>query len=272
MAISSSQRAPAVAAAGRGRWLKVMLWVGVALVVVGIMVAVSYPTEYSKALGEVRRVGGSTDADDDDSGPVRRVTLAGPAITDAQIEHVAPHLRHFPELFTLDLSMARVTDRGLAELGCLNHIGDLLLRYTLVTDDGLATLQGWDDLRTLDLMHTRVSDRGMEFIGKNLPGLTALDLDETRVTDQGLVHLKPLRNLEWLALRDTGVTDAGLETIGELSNLQVLSLTGTRVTDTGLKHLEGLKHLRILTVSKTAVSHKGVERLRAALPDLNVDR
>src|SRR5262249_11737754 len=150
----------------------------------------------------------TTDADMVDEGPVtvRRVQLAGPTITDAEIERVAPHLSHLPELFTLDLSMSRVTDRGLGHLRGLDQLGDIILRYTKVTDEGLEFLRGWDKLWTLDLMHTRITDWGVEIISKNHPILRTLDLDETRITDDGVIHLRSLRQLEWLAVANTAVT------------------------------------------------------------------
>src|SRR5262249_28017603 len=125
------------------------------LIVIAVGSLIGYNSEYQKALCAIRAVGGTTDADGGDEGPVsgRRVMLFGPRITDAEIEQVAPHLPHLPELFTMDLSMAHVTDRGLGQLRGLNHLGDIILRYTKVTDDGLEFLEGWEKLWTLDLMH-----------------------------------------------------------------------------------------------------------------------
>ena len=216
----------------------------------GIALVASYFSEEQKALRAIQAVGGTTEADTMEEGPVtvRTVNLRGPTITDAEVEQVAPHLPHLPELFTLDVSMARVTDRGLARLRGLTHLGDLILRYTRVSDAGLEHLQGWDNLRTLDLMHTRVTDRGLETVSKNHPGLRTLDLDETRITDQGLTYVKTLRRLEWLALARTAVTAAGL------------------------RRLANLKHLRTLAVGRTRVTDHGVEQLRAALPNLRVER
>src|SRR5262245_6767967 len=121
------------------------------LIVLAVGIFITYFSDYQKALRAVRAVGGSTDAELVDEGPtaVRRVQLAGPTITDAEIGRVAPHLPHLPELFTLDLSMSRVTDRGLGHLRGLAHLGDIILRYTKVTDEGLDFLRCWDKLWTL---------------------------------------------------------------------------------------------------------------------------
>jgi len=245
------------------------------LIVVALLGVTLLPNDYRNALREVERVGGSTDAtslDGEYGGPVRRVSLRGPSITDAEIERVAPHLNQFPELFTLDLSMARVTDAGLGRLRGLNRLGDLLLRYTQVSDDGMAHLQGWDNLVTLDLMRTRLTDRGLEQVAQNHPGLRALDLDGTLITDRGLKHLKALLKLEWLAVADTAVTDRGLACVGQLHKLQLLSLSGTRVTGAGVEQLKGLRRLRTLALQRTHVSDESLDRLRAAFPALRIVR
>src|SRR6516225_9730970 len=107
----------------RRRWHlhRIVIVSGLIVLVVGIVIV--YFTDYQKALRAIHQAGGTTDADLMDEGPsvVRRVMLAGPTITDAEIERVAPHLPHLPELFTLDLSMSRVTDRGLGLLRGLAH-------------------------------------------------------------------------------------------------------------------------------------------------------
>src|SRR5262245_27669441 len=209
----------------KGRTFVVMTFV----IVVAIVVVSIVTDDVRVALREIERVGGSTDKthfSGDFEGPVRQVNLQGKQIGDAQIEQVAPLLVHFPELFTLDLSMSQVSDLGLELLRGYNQLSDLLLRYTQVSDDGMKHLQGWSKLYTLDLMCTRITDRGLEQAIKNHPNLRALDLDGTRITDQGLEELGLLKKLEWLAVADTAVTDAGLVFIGKAPNLQMLSLRG----------------------------------------------
>jgi hypothetical protein len=56
-----------------------------------------------------------------------------------------------------------------------------------------------------------------------------------------------------------------------LQQLEYLNLYSTGVTDAGLQSLEPLKKLRTLYVWQTAVSSSGLERLRSALPRLEID-
>ena len=52
------------------------------------------------------------------------------------------------------------------------------------------------------------------------------------------MHLKGLRNLEYLLLNKTAVTDEGLRQLAGLKQLEMLSLHGTRVTDAGVEDLQ----------------------------------
>jgi Leucine-rich repeat (LRR) protein len=233
------------------------------------------PDDETKASRAIRKVGGMTDAgapDGETTFPIRMVYFRGPKFTDAEMEQVAPDLANLRELYTLDLSMAHVTDEGLGHLRGLNRLAELTLRYTWITDAGINHLKDWHQLVGLDLMQTRISDRGLEQIVREHPNLKSLDLDRTLVTDRGLAHLKELRQLEWLALADTAATDEALSAVGDLTNLQTLSLCGTRVTGAGLGRLKGLKLLRTLYLERTNLNDRDLAPLQASVPGLQIKR
>jgi hypothetical protein len=119
--------------------------------------------------------------------------------------------------------------------------------YTPVTDAGLMPLQGMSHLRLLDIVGSKI-------------------------TDAGLAHLKDLTELEKLNLSKTEVTDMGLVQLKGLLDLRELYLEETRVTDAGLEHLAGLKNLVQLNLGGTAVTDQGVAKLKAALPNCNINR
>jgi len=73
-----------------------------------------------------------------------------------------------------------------------------------------------------------------------------------------------------LSFRD--VSDADLEQLKGLTSLTYLDLSGTKVTDAGLKHLKGLSSLQTLYLAGTKVTHVGADRLKKALPNLEVSR
>lgn len=107
---------------------------------------------------------------------------------------------------------------------------------------------------------------------KNLPKLSQLNLRGKDITDAGLDAIKDSKGLTKLHLEKTKVTDAGLERLKGLENLEYLNVYGTAVTDAGLKHLEGLKKLRRLYVWQTQVTDAGAAALKAAIPELKIDR
>ena len=120
-------------------------------------------------------------------------------------------------------------------------------------------LQG-DDLTDAGLVHLA-----------GLQNVVSLHLGGTQVTDAGLAHLKGLSSLRRLHLEKTGVGDVGLSHLKGLDNLEYLNLYATKVTDKGLNHLTGLKKLKRLYLWKTKVTEEGADKLRKALPDLNVN-
>ena len=99
-------------------------------------------------------------------------------------------------------------------------------------------------------------------------------LDQNRtlsVTDAGLSTVAQFRNLTRLHLNGTRISDRGLKQLAGLQQLEYLNLYSTGVTDAGAQSLEQLKKLRTLYVWQTGVSSSGLERLRSALPRLDVE-
>ncbi len=107
---------------------------------------------------------------------------------------------------------------------------------------------------------------------KSLPRVAQLNLRGREITNAGLVNLKDLKGLTTLHLENTKVTDDGLVQLKGLENLEYLNLYGTAVTDAGLKHLAGLKKLRKIYLWQTQVTDAGAAELKAAIPELRINR
>jgi len=107
---------------------------------------------------------------------------------------------------------------------------------------------------------------------KNLPQVAQLNLRGREITNAGLVNLKDLKGLVRLHLEKTKVTDDGLQNLKGLENLEYLNLYGDEITDAGLKHLEGLKKLRKIYLWQTKVTDAGAGALKAAIPEIKIDR
>lgn len=89
----------------------------------------------------------------------------------------------------------------------------------------------------LDLSKTAVTDAGLAPIS-DLGRLVKLDLSQTSVSDEGLKALGGLKELRYLNLYGTQVSDAGLKPIQGLENLENLYLWQSKVTAKGIKALE----------------------------------
>ncbi len=117
----------------------------------------------------------------------------------------------------------------------------------------------------VDLRYSEVTDAGLAHL-KELTGLHSLNLSGTQFTDAGLVHLEGLTGLKVLNLGSTKFTDAGLVYFGRLTGLRTLILNCTKVTDARLQRLEGpmaRSHLRVKSNSELRLLPKIGKMLRA---------
>ena len=121
----------------------------------------------------------------------------------------------------------------------------------------------------LHLAGASVTDASLAAL-TGLKGVVRLDLGTTPITDAGLQRIKGFKELQELHLEGTKITDAGLVAIADLKALTYLNLYGTGITDAGLVHLEHLTNLKHLYVWQTKVTPAGVEKLKKALPQVDV--
>ena len=103
-----------------------------------------------------------------------------------------------------------------------------------------------------------------------LKNVVELNIGKTSVTDAGLVHIKGLTGLTMLHLEGSKITDKGLPMLKGMTNLTYLNLYGTAVTDDGIQQLSGLTKLSKLYVWQTKVTKAGADKLKAALPKLEI--
>lgn len=78
--------------------------------------------------------------------------------------------------------------------------------------------------------------------------------------------------LETLDMTATSITDASMPRIAQLRTLRCVLLAGTGVTPTGVLELRRLPRLRYVAVSAKAFASEDVERLREAMPSVEVER
>jgi hypothetical protein len=90
------------------------------------------------------------------------------------------------------------------------------------------------------------------------------------VDDDTLMRFAGRPEIRIISLRHTGITSGGLAHLKALENLERLNLAGTAIDDAGLVHLHELKSLHQLNVTGTRVTAAGIEKLKAALPAVDV--
>ncbi|HWB13878.1 MAG TPA: hypothetical protein VG826_31920 [Pirellulales bacterium] len=108
----------------------------------------------------------------------------------------------------------RISPATIAQINACEHLQQLALCGSTVTDDTLELLVGLPSLTKLSLFGARITDEGVRHLGE-FRSLRDLDLRMTDVTDDGLIALAGLRELVALDLGHTRVTPEGLAWLNE---------------------------------------------------------
>ena len=169
----------------------------------------------------------------------------------------------------LDLSRLGQVEDTLRQLAGLDQLRHLRLDASGIDDRHLPLLGACRGLESLSLINTDIRGPGLRSLSE-LANLRRLDLDFTAIDDDSLATLAALGNLQELSLASTRVEGAGLKHLLTLERLEFLVLDGTGVGDDDLSTLAGLTRLAHLHVDDTAVSPGGAERLKQAIPGLQI--
>lgn len=163
-------------------------------------------------------------------GTITEVDLRSSWVTDSDLAR----LTQFANLKKLDLSLTRITDRGLRALRPLETVTELNLYFAeQITDDGMSAIKGWKKLERLTLRGTKISDSTLEFLS-GITALRSLDVGYAELTDAGLVHLGALTGLRELTVGGNKLAGPGLQFLRQLPQLTYLDLGGQQRTDSGL--------------------------------------
>ena len=203
---------------------------------------------------------------------VERVRLAQATCSDADLQL----LRHFPELQSLFVIGAPVTEDGLHHLQDHKNLRHLVLQDVSmgralsvvrgmpqleamivvrgnVRDDDLAAIERCGRLEHLNLNHNREIQRCGEHIGK-LTALELLSLTGTGVDEEILPDLMRLPSLKHLLLNQTAVTRLAISQSGDFPSLQTLDLRETPLKEIDPAVWAKFPKLEYLAVANTAIS------------------
>jgi internalin A len=203
----------------------------------------------------------------DGAGRVVSVNLHASWVTDSDITELAK----LPALTRLDLSMTRITDRGLLDLKTASNLTEINLYYAeLISDQGITVIKSLPQLKRLNLRGTKITDSTLQLLN-HLPSLESLDIGFAQVTDSGISQLA-LPNLKELSIGGNKLTDAGLQALRQMPALTSLDVSGAQRTDSGLwsvsltesgmESISTLKELRHLRLNGVAISARGLEKVK----------
>jgi Leucine-rich repeat (LRR) protein len=215
--------------------------------------------------GWIEKAGGNVTRDS--AGRVVAVDLRSSWITDSDM----PRIAEFRDLRRLDVSLTRISDRGLRALKTAPAIEDLNLYFAeQVSDESTAIFRNWKHLKRLNLHGTKITDSTLEIL-EGLPSLEWLDIGWAQITDTGLDHLSTLNNLRSLSIGGNKLTGAALQVLRQLPQLEYLDIGGTQRTDSGLwsmlltddgvQAIASVTELRELRMAGTSITGRGMAML-----------
>ncbi|MFI4874081.1 MAG: hypothetical protein ACIALR_02010, partial [Blastopirellula sp. JB062] len=241
------------------------IYVGVAaLVAVAIGAVWAYPTFFSSALREERRVIAdfeklsAVDVKYDEHGAAIQLRANSPAINDA----TAIQLAKLRSLRRIDLNQCEVSDQTLQAIAELPELRALYLERTAVTSAGVAALESCQNLEELMLADCPIDDQALETIGK-LPQLSLLSLSRTPITDAGMAHLHEMPNLRTLYLRGSAVAGQGFAHLKGSPELELIDFSDSSLDLNAIQTLQAFPKLDRLFLGRTPLD----DRLLAELID-----
>lgn len=104
--------------------------------------------------------------------------LRGEPATD---DDLAPLAAVAPQVYSLNLAKAQISDKGLTVVSQLKNLAKLHLENSSVTDSGLSALSGLSDLQYLNLYGTQITDAGLKPLA-GLKNLQKLYVWQTKVS------------------------------------------------------------------------------------------
>ncbi|MCA9096535.1 MAG: hypothetical protein KDA68_23810, partial [Planctomycetaceae bacterium] len=153
----------------------------------------------------------------------------------------------------------------------LEVVAPQVLQMIFGNDIGFwSQVAGGTQVMRLHLDQSKISDEDLRIL-RSTPFLVSLHLSNTAIGDAGLQHLKYAVELKELFLVNcAAVTDKGLEELPQLKNLETIDLTGTQVTEAIAETLKSVPSLKLVTFGGPKITPEGIEKVRAALPNVEV--
>jgi Leucine-rich repeat (LRR) protein len=138
-----------------------------------------------------------------------------------------------------------------------NHVTEISLRGSQLTDAEIKKLLELRFVRTLDLARTNVTAVGLKEL-ESMQSLRALDLSGMTLTGEEFKAIRKIRNLQTLRMRRTKLSPLSIRELSSIRQLRTLVMTD--VTDKSVLELD-LPNLRTLVLGGKELTDVGLTRL-----------
>jgi len=171
--------------------------------------------------------------------------------------------RHFAALQSLKVlhlwhpswNLATFTGSGIAHLKALPKLERLTFAGSTAGDEALAAIGQLTQLKSFQTWHTAQTQAGNAALTK-LPHLTTLKIGQ--------------RLPKWGTASPPSFDGSTIPTLAKIASLETLELFEARLTFDDLAPLKSLPNLKKLSIHTTDIPESDVEKLRAALPGVEV--
>ena len=155
----------------------------------------------------------------------------------------------------VEVDDCRATADFLKQVVKLNHIQNLCIRRSSLSDAEAAHISQLKSLRSLRLENTNFTSKGISDLA-NLK-LRHLNFDSNHFGDQELKIISTIGTLVELHLNGSNATDTGVAHLADLDELKYLHLGGPNLSDSGIAALSAMKSLEELSVTNSNVTGIG---------------
>jgi Leucine-rich repeat (LRR) protein len=181
------------------------------------------------------------------------IDLSGTNIGNRTVAMICEHSR---KLRTMDLSLTKFTDEGLASLVKLDRLLHLDINRCLVDDTSCKILRTLH-LDHLSLIGCPITDTGARDLCR-MRSLTSLDISETSVERISRVPLNGLPKLKQLDVCGLPVDDTDIDYLAHLPSLRFVDIDRTKITSAGVARLEKNKRLTVTWSDPTKIESSDV--------------
>ena len=134
------------------------------------------------------------------------------------------------------VDQGKITDDGIVNLPSFPKLQQVRLRFSPITDAGMATLAQCKSLWYVNLPHAKCTAKGVLML-KSIPELRQLRIASPNLGNEVTRDIAEIKSLRGVHLIDIAVNNDGLKALASLPYLESLYLDNSLVTESGWRWL-----------------------------------